>query len=143
MLSSAASSLTRRRNSLPFISRSGRPAMLARKSSTVARRGSRPGPGSSGTGRRGALVGGELGDVLAVKDDAAVVDRVDGVAHDQVAEGGLCRRRWVPISTWVSPAATLRLTLWRMVFSSTGRSDLRWKAADLRSCCPSLYMVYS
>ena len=36
-----------------------------------------------------ALVGGELGDVLAVKDDAAVVDRVNGVAHDQVAEGGL------------------------------------------------------
>ena len=31
MLSSAASSLTRRRNSLPFISRPGRPAMLARK----------------------------------------------------------------------------------------------------------------
>ncbi len=30
-----------------------------------------------------------LGDVLAVKDDAAVVDRVNGVAHDQVAEGGL------------------------------------------------------
>ena len=25
----------------------------------------------------------------AVKDDTAVVDRVDGVAHDQVAEGGL------------------------------------------------------
>lgn len=38
---------------------------------------------------RRTLVGGELGDVLAVKDDAAVVDRVDGVAHDQVAEGGL------------------------------------------------------
>ena len=38
-----------------------------------------------------ALVGGELGDVLAVKDDAAVVDGVDGVAHDQVTKGGLTR----------------------------------------------------
>ncbi len=38
-----------------------------------------------------ALVGGEFSDVLAVKDDAAVVDpcKRTRVAHDQVAEGGL------------------------------------------------------
>ena len=37
----------------------------------------------------GALVGREVGDVLAVEVDAAVVHGVDGVTHDQVAEGRL------------------------------------------------------
>lgn len=37
----------------------------------------------------GALVGREIGDVLPVENDAAVVDRVDGVAHDQMAQCGL------------------------------------------------------
>ena len=89
-----------------------------------------------------ALVGGELGDVLAVKDDTAVVDRVDGVAHDQVAEGGLAGA--VGTHQHVGLAGgDVRLTLWRMVFSSTEAVRPSMEAADLRSCCPSLYMVYS
>ena len=36
----------------------------------------------------GALVGGEVGDVLAVEGDGALRNGVDRVAHDDVAHGG-------------------------------------------------------
>ena len=39
--------------------------------------------------RARALVAGELGDVLAVEEDGALVHAIGGVAHDQVAQGRL------------------------------------------------------
>ena len=79
MLSSAASSLTRRRNSLPFISRPGRPAMLARKKLDSGT----PGISTGAWKLRNRPARERL------SDDTSVVDRVDGVAHEQVAKGGL------------------------------------------------------
>ena len=90
MSSSAQSSFTRRRNSLPL-----RGAVRARGEGGAQKARQRHAGDLDGRLEREeepgarALVGRKVGYVLAVEHDGARRLRVDGVAHDDVAEGGL------------------------------------------------------